>query len=77
VEGEQGEGCVADGGGGGGRAHGEEGKSAAAGRGSSRSMETTMPLPNARLCSVYRLEGSEDVASRLDTVSSFFFLFPQ
>jgi hypothetical protein len=27
-------------------------------------METTMPLPNARLCSAYRLEGSEDVASR-------------
>jgi hypothetical protein len=45
------------------------GKSVAAGRGSRGSMAMTMPLPNARLCSIYGLKASEAVTSILEMES--------
>jgi hypothetical protein len=45
------------------------GKSVAAGRGSRGSMAMMMPLPNARLCSIYGLKASEAVTSILEMES--------
>jgi hypothetical protein len=52
-----------------GRTGGGGGQSVAAGRGSRGSMAMTMPLPNARLCSIYGLKASEAVTSILEMES--------
>jgi hypothetical protein len=50
---------------------------AAAGRGSTVSMDSACPSPTRVHRGVFRLDALEDSASRLETESPFFFLFPQ